>query len=170
MFTTLCTWMSQGFIHYFNTFISSLNLKVCAERYPKMAPLSTVLVMYRERSYNRDSKAWTSVVCKYLHNAYSQFSIAMMTFLIEVSGRIPYCCLKSFLRRVQTLGMALRVALNTPVHSNSVINYAITVRLFWTVLRAWSSQKLFQVQYTVTLNRWIVLVNSQMKYVVVGYK
>ena len=65
-----------------------VTLQVCQEqKYQKMAPLSTVLGMYRERTYNRDSKAWTSVVCKYLHNAYSQFSIAMMTFLIEVRGK-----------------------------------------------------------------------------------
>ena len=39
-------------------------------------------------------------------------------------------CWKSFLRRV-----ALRAARNSPVHSNSAINYAIAVRLFRTVLR-----------------------------------
>ncbi|XP_033646304.1 protein furry homolog-like isoform X1 [Asterias rubens] len=65
--------------------------KVCQERYTRMAPLSTVLTMYRDRTYNRDSKAWTSVVCRYIHNAYSQFSIAMMTFLIEVLEKGPMC-------------------------------------------------------------------------------
>ncbi|XP_038055333.1 protein furry homolog-like isoform X2 [Patiria miniata] len=65
--------------------------RVCQERYTRMAPLSTVLTMYRDRTYNRDSKAWTSVVCRYIHNAYSQFSIAMMTFLIEVLEKGPMC-------------------------------------------------------------------------------
>ena len=45
-----------------------------------------------------------------------------------------------FLRRVQTLCVALRMARNSPVHchnrhSNGVIKYAIAIRLFRTVLR-----------------------------------
>ena len=40
-----------------------------------------------------------------------------------------------FLRHVRTLCVALRAARNSPVHSNGVINYAIAVRLFRTVLR-----------------------------------
>ncbi|XP_071510567.1 protein furry homolog-like [Diadema antillarum] len=63
--------------------------RVCQERCTKMAPLSTVLMMYRERTYNRDGKAWAGVVCKYLHSAYSHFSIPMMTFLIEVLEKGP---------------------------------------------------------------------------------
>ena len=44
--------------------------------------------------------------------------------------------LEKFLTRVQTLCVALRAARNSPVlHGNSVINYAIAVRLFRTVLR-----------------------------------
>ena len=39
------------------------------------------------------------------------------------------------LRRVQTFCVALRAARNSPVHSNGVMNYAIAVRLFRTVLR-----------------------------------
>ena len=35
-----------------------------------------------------------------------------------------------FFRHVQTLCMALRIACNSPVHSNTVINYAIAIRLF----------------------------------------
>ncbi|XP_033097375.1 protein furry homolog [Anneissia japonica] len=63
--------------------------RMCSERYTHMAPLSTVLTMYSEKTYNRDSKAWTGVVCKYVHNNYSQFSISMMTFLIEVLEKGP---------------------------------------------------------------------------------
>ena len=42
--------------------------------------------------------------------------------------------LEKFLRGARTLCMALRAARNSPVHSNGVINYAIAVRLFLTVL------------------------------------
>ncbi|XP_041471022.1 protein furry homolog isoform X2 [Lytechinus variegatus] len=63
--------------------------RVCQERCTKMAPLSTVLTMYKNGTYNRDSKAWAGVVCKYLHGAYSHFSIPMMTFLIEVLEKGP---------------------------------------------------------------------------------
>ncbi|XP_071950730.1 protein furry homolog-like isoform X2 [Antedon mediterranea] len=63
--------------------------RMCSERYTHMSPLSTVLTMYSEKTYNRDSKAWTGVVCKYVHNNYSQFSISMMTFLIEVLEKGP---------------------------------------------------------------------------------
>ena len=53
--------------------------------------------------------------------------------------------LEKFLRHVQTFCVALHAVRNSPVHGNGVINYAITVRVFRTVLRD-RLKKLFQVQ------------------------
>ncbi|XP_071847950.1 protein furry homolog-like isoform X4 [Apostichopus japonicus] len=64
--------------------------KVCQnDRHSRIAQLADVLRMYREKTYNKKCSSWVGVVCKYLHEVYSQYSIAMMTFLIEVLEKGP---------------------------------------------------------------------------------
>ena len=60
--------------------------------------------------------------------------IGSCTF-IAGSPQCSLLLLEKFLRCMQTLCVALRTARNSPVHSNGVINYAIAIRLFQTVMR-----------------------------------
>ena len=54
---------------------------------------------------------------------------------IDITVDVLLLLREKFLRRVQTLCIALRNMRNSPVHSNAVINYAIMIRLFRSVLR-----------------------------------
>ena len=72
---------------------------------------------------------------------------------LKVSDRLKqrWCfhlfLLELFLRHVRMLHVALRIAPNSLVHSNTVVNYVIAIRLFQTVLRNclenFSSKKTF---------------------------
>ena len=48
--------------------------------------------------------------------------------LVKSGQNYPIVAGIVFLRRVRTLCVALHTARNSPVHSNGVINYAITIR------------------------------------------
>ena len=62
---------------------------------------------------------------------FNQVSNISTWWIVLCSWKSVWKCLS----RVETLRVALRAARNSPVHSNGVINYAIMVCLFWTVLR-----------------------------------
>ena len=67
--------------------------------------------------------------------------------------------LEKFLRHVRTLCVAWCTARNSPVHSNGVINYAIAVRLFRTVLR--DRPKNFS-RYNSVNNVWFWKINEML--------
>lgn len=69
--------------------VSFCLLKVCLEEKEKNAKLSHlahVMTLYKTRSYTRDSFSWVSVVCRYLHEAFSDITLSMVTYMAEVSG------------------------------------------------------------------------------------
>ncbi|KAM9456443.1 protein furry homolog isoform 16-T16 [Clarias gariepinus] len=61
--------------------------QVCLEEKEKNAKLSHlahVMTLYKTRSYTRDSFSWVSVVCRYLHEAFSDITLGMVTYMAEL--------------------------------------------------------------------------------------
>ncbi|XP_058267884.1 protein furry homolog isoform X10 [Hemibagrus wyckioides] len=61
--------------------------QVCLEEKEKNAKLSHlahVMTLYKTRSYTRDSFSWVSVVCRYLHEAFSDITLSMVTYMAEL--------------------------------------------------------------------------------------
>ncbi|XP_060764207.1 protein furry homolog isoform X2 [Neoarius graeffei] len=61
--------------------------QVCLEEKEKNAKLSHlahVMTLYKTRSYTRDSFSWVSVVCRYLHEAFSDITFSMVTYMAEL--------------------------------------------------------------------------------------
>lgn len=46
------------------------------------------MTLYKTRSYTRDPFSWVSVVCRYLHEAFSDITLNMVTYMAEVSASI----------------------------------------------------------------------------------
>lgn len=59
--------------------------KVCLEeKNPKLSNLAHVMTLYKTHSYTRDCATWVNVVCRYLHEAYADITVNMVTYLAEV--------------------------------------------------------------------------------------
>lgn len=59
--------------------------KVCLEeKNPKLSNLAHVMTLYKTHSYTRDCATWVNVVCRYLHEAYADITLNMVTYLAEV--------------------------------------------------------------------------------------
>ncbi|ELK18720.1 Protein furry like protein [Pteropus alecto] len=59
--------------------------QVCLEeKNPKLANLAHVMTLYKTHSYTRDCATWVSVVCRYLHEAYADITLNMVTYLAEL--------------------------------------------------------------------------------------
>ncbi len=67
-------------------FLSLLLSQVCLEeKHTKLSHLAHVMTLYKTRSYTRDPFSWVSVVCRYLHEAFSDITLNMVTYMAEVS-------------------------------------------------------------------------------------
>lgn len=66
--------------------------QVClVEKHTKLSHLAHVMTLYKTRSYTRDPFSWVSVVCRYLHEAFSDITLNMVTYMAEVDRlRLPY--------------------------------------------------------------------------------
>lgn len=42
------------------------------------------MTLYKTHSYTRDCVTWVNVVCRYLHEAYADITLNMVTYLAEV--------------------------------------------------------------------------------------
>lgn len=63
--------------------------QVClVEKNTKLSHLAHVMTLYKTRSYTRDPFSWVSVVCRYLHEAFSDITLNMVTYMAEVSASI----------------------------------------------------------------------------------
>ena len=67
------------------------------------------------------------------HNSFNSAQVNVCNCRARVGAGL--LLLEKLLRRVRTLCVALRTACKSPVHSNCVINYAIAILLYRTVLR-----------------------------------
>uniref|UniRef100_A0A8C8DYS1 Furry homolog b (Drosophila) n=1 Tax=Oryzias sinensis TaxID=183150 RepID=A0A8C8DYS1_9TELE len=59
--------------------------QVClVEKNTKLSHLAHVMTLYKTRSYTRDPFSWVSVVCRYLHEAFSDITLSMVTYMAEL--------------------------------------------------------------------------------------
>ncbi|XP_030347957.1 protein furry homolog-like isoform X1 [Strigops habroptila] len=59
--------------------------KVCAEeKSPTLANLAHMMSLYSTRSYSRDCSNWINVVCRYLHDSFSDATFNLVTYLAEL--------------------------------------------------------------------------------------
>ncbi|XP_023596130.1 protein furry homolog [Trichechus manatus latirostris] len=59
--------------------------QVCLEeKNPKLSNLAHVMTLYKTHSYTRDCATWVNVVCRYLHEAYADITLNMVTYLAEL--------------------------------------------------------------------------------------
>uniref|UniRef100_A0A8D2J4S7 FRY microtubule binding protein n=1 Tax=Varanus komodoensis TaxID=61221 RepID=A0A8D2J4S7_VARKO len=59
--------------------------QVCLEeKNPKLSNLAHVMTLYKTHSYTRDCATWVNVVCRYLHEAFADVTLNMVTYLAEL--------------------------------------------------------------------------------------
>ncbi|XP_063257977.1 protein furry homolog-like isoform X11 [Prinia subflava] len=59
--------------------------KVCAEeKSPTLANLAHMMSLYSTHSYSRDCSNWINVVCRYLHDSFSDTTFNLITYLAEL--------------------------------------------------------------------------------------
>ncbi|EMP30059.1 Protein furry like protein [Chelonia mydas] len=54
------------------------------EKNPKLSNLAHVMTLYKTHSYTRDCTTWVNVVCRYLHEAFADITLSMVTYLAEL--------------------------------------------------------------------------------------
>lgn len=82
--------------------------KVCLEeKNPKLANLAHVMTLYKTHSYTRDCATWVSVVCRYLHEAYADITLNMVTYLAEVSSSVKSKLYYSFHGKNVCMGLMI---------------------------------------------------------------
>lgn len=50
----------------------------------KLSHLAHVMTLYKTRSYTRDPFSWVNVVCRYLHEAFADITLSLVTYMAEV--------------------------------------------------------------------------------------
>uniref|UniRef100_A0A8C1ZF27 Furry homolog a (Drosophila) n=1 Tax=Cyprinus carpio TaxID=7962 RepID=A0A8C1ZF27_CYPCA len=59
--------------------------QVCLEeKNSKLSNLAHVMTLYKTHSYTRDCFSWVNVVCRYLHEAFSDSTLSMVTYMAEL--------------------------------------------------------------------------------------
>lgn len=59
--------------------------QVCLEeKNAKLSNLAHVMTLYKTHSYTRDCSSWVNVVCRYLHEAFSDITLNLVTYMAEV--------------------------------------------------------------------------------------
>ncbi|XP_046892599.1 protein furry homolog isoform X1 [Hypomesus transpacificus] len=59
--------------------------QVCLEeKNAKLSNLAHVMTLYKTHSYTRDCFSWVNVVCRYLHEAFSDITLNMVTYMAEL--------------------------------------------------------------------------------------
>ncbi|XP_062872380.1 protein furry homolog [Trichomycterus rosablanca] len=54
------------------------------EKNSKLSNLAHVMMLYKTHSYTRDCLSWVNVVCRYLHEAFSENTLCMVTYMVEL--------------------------------------------------------------------------------------
>lgn len=68
------------------TGISACVLQVCAEeKCPTLVNLAHMMSLYSTHTYSRDCSNWINVVCRYLHDSFSEATFSLVTYLAEVN-------------------------------------------------------------------------------------
>ncbi|XP_061136619.1 protein furry homolog isoform X5 [Syngnathus typhle] len=59
--------------------------QVCLEeKNDKLSNLAHVMTLYKTRSYTRNCFSWVNVVCRYLHEAFSDIALSLVTYMAEL--------------------------------------------------------------------------------------
>ncbi|KAM6933331.1 protein furry homolog [Xenentodon cancila] len=59
--------------------------QVCLEeKNDKLSNLAHVMTLYKTHSYTRDCFSWVNVVCRYLHEAFSDITLSLVTYMAEL--------------------------------------------------------------------------------------
>eukprot|EP00066_Takifugu_rubripes_P017617 XP_011606883.1 PREDICTED: LOW QUALITY PROTEIN: protein furry homolog [Takifugu rubripes] len=59
--------------------------QVCLEeKNAKLSNLAHVMTLYKTHSYTRDCSSWVNVVCRYLHEAFSDITLSLVTYMAEL--------------------------------------------------------------------------------------
>ncbi|XP_030007760.1 protein furry homolog isoform X3 [Sphaeramia orbicularis] len=59
--------------------------QVCLEeKNTKLSNLAHVMTLYKTHSYTRDCFSWVNVVCRYLHEAFSDITLNLVTYMAEL--------------------------------------------------------------------------------------
>ncbi|XP_030634018.1 protein furry homolog [Chanos chanos] len=59
--------------------------QICLEeKNAKLSNLAHVMTLYKTHSYTRDCFSWVNVVCRYLHEAFPDYTISMVTYMSEL--------------------------------------------------------------------------------------
>ncbi|XP_046719128.1 LOW QUALITY PROTEIN: protein furry homolog [Silurus meridionalis] len=59
--------------------------QVCLdEKNSKLSNLAHVMMLYKTHSYTRDCLSWVNVVCRYLHEAFSENTLCTVTYMAEL--------------------------------------------------------------------------------------
>lgn len=61
--------------------------QVCLEekdKNTKLSHLAHVMTLYKTRSYTRDPFSWVNVVCRYLHEAFADITLSLVTYMAEL--------------------------------------------------------------------------------------
>uniref|UniRef100_A0AAZ3RZC8 Furry homolog a (Drosophila) n=1 Tax=Oncorhynchus tshawytscha TaxID=74940 RepID=A0AAZ3RZC8_ONCTS len=59
--------------------------QVCLEeKNSKLSNLAHVMTLYKTHSYTRNCFSWVNVVCRYLHEAFSEITLNMVTYMAEL--------------------------------------------------------------------------------------
>lgn len=76
----------------FPAFIASIfQVQVCLEeKNAKLSNLAHVMTLYKTHSYTRDCLSWVNVVCRYLHEAFSDITLSLVTYMAEVCTDASY--------------------------------------------------------------------------------
>lgn len=62
--------------------------KLCAEeKSATLSNLAHMMSLYSTHSYSRDCTNWINVVCRYLHDAFAEITLNLVTYLAEVRRR-----------------------------------------------------------------------------------
>ncbi|XP_052797247.1 protein furry-like isoform X3 [Mya arenaria] len=64
--------------------------QMCSQKSDRLNNLGTVMSLYSRGTFSKDSFQWTKCVVKYLHDVYSQASLNMVSFLVEVMEKGPH--------------------------------------------------------------------------------
>ncbi|KAK7925984.1 hypothetical protein WMY93_008294 [Mugilogobius chulae] len=75
----------SGFPGIQQLLLKGFTSQVClVEKNTKLSHLAHVMTLYKTRSYTRDPFSWVSVVCRYLHEAFSDITLNMVTYMAEL--------------------------------------------------------------------------------------
>lgn len=79
------TWIVITLSNICYLFFLSTSQVCLVEKHTKLSHLAHVMTLYKTRSYTRDPFSWVSVVCRYLHEAFSDITLNMVTYMAEVN-------------------------------------------------------------------------------------